>query len=107
MRTAYDARVQPAKPCAPCVWTTNHVIEIELESPLCHGLLDTLAVRRVASRAGASLALVDEATDLIGRSSRILFAGAESVHSTALMMTLTLMLLLLLSATSRLRVRGW
>lgn len=81
--------------------TTNHVIKIELESPLCDGLLDTLAVRCVASRAGASLALVDKATDLIGCSSRILFAGAESVHSTSWLVTMMLL------STNSLRVRRY
>lgn len=45
------------------------------------GLLDALAVGRVAGRAGASLALVDEAADLVRRAPRVLLAGAEAVHS--------------------------
>lgn len=60
---------------------THHVIEIELEPSLGDGLLNTLAVGRVAGRAGASLALVDEAADLIRRAPRVLLAGAEAVHS--------------------------
>lgn len=57
------------------------MIEIELEPPLGDGLLDALAVGRVAGRAGTPLALVDEAADLVRRAPRVLLAGAEAVHS--------------------------
>jgi len=63
------------------VYMSGHVIEIELEPSLGDGLLNTLAVGRVAGRARASLALVDEAADLIRRAPRVLLAGAEAVHS--------------------------
>lgn len=67
-----------------CICHTHHVIEIKLEPPLSDGFLDAFAVGRVAGRAGASLALVDEATDLVGRSPGVLLAGAEAVHSAPL-----------------------
>jgi len=60
---------------------THHVIKIELQPPLRYRLLNALAVGRIAGRAGAPLALVDEAADLIRRTSRVLLAGAEAVHS--------------------------
>lgn len=63
-----------------CICHTHHVIEIKLEPPLGDGFLDAFAVGRVAGRAGASLALVDEAADLVGRTPGVLLAGAEAVH---------------------------
>lgn len=64
------------------------MIEIELESSLRNRLLDALAVRRIAGRAGASLALVDETADLIRRSPGVLLAGAETVHQALQVTTL-------------------
>lgn len=62
------------------IYVSCHVIEIKLEPPLGDGFLDAFAVGRVAGRAGASLALVDEAADLVGRTPGVLLAGAEAVH---------------------------
>lgn len=60
------------------------MIEIKLEPPLSDGFLDTFAVGRVAGRAGASLALIDEAADLVRRPPGVLLAGAEAVHPASL-----------------------
>lgn len=59
---------------------TYHMIEIKLESSLSNRLLNSLAVGRIAGRAGTSLAIVNETADLICRSPGILLAGAETVH---------------------------
>lgn len=63
-----------------CHVITYRDIEIKLEPSLSDGLLNTLAVGRVAGQAGASLALVHEAADLIRRTPGVLLAGAEAVH---------------------------
>jgi hypothetical protein len=56
------------------------IVKVELEFPLCHGLLYPLAVGRVARWSGAPRTLVDEAAYLISGSPRVLLASTEAVH---------------------------
>lgn len=58
----------------------HHMVKIELESSLRDGLLYPFAVGCIPGESCAPISLIYEAANLIGRSPRVLLAGAESVH---------------------------
>lgn len=71
------------------------MIEIQLESSLSDSLLDALAVGSIAGRTRTSLSIVNETTDLIGGSPRVLLTRAKAVHPglQSMMVVITLTLL--------------